>query len=59
MCPILYTSAYRTKSKLLKTMEIDKPYLEWVSYMPEITVKEYPVLRQNVPLGTRTYCTPE
>jgi len=40
-------------------MEIDEPCLEWVSYMPGITVKEYLVLSRNVPLGTVTYCTSE
>jgi len=40
-------------------MEIDEPYLEWVPCMCVTTVQEYPVLSQNVPLGTGTYYTPE
>ena len=40
-------------------MEINESCLEWVPYMPGTTVKEYPVLSRNVPLGIRTYCTPE
>jgi len=35
-------------------MEIDEPCLEWVPYMLGTTVKEYSVLRRNVPLGTGT-----
>jgi len=40
-------------------MGIDEPFLKWVLYMPGTTVKEYPVLSWNVPLGTGTYSTPE
>ena len=40
-------------------MEVDESCLEWIPYMPGTTVKEYPVLSQNVPLGIGTYCTPE
>jgi len=40
-------------------MEFDEPCLKWVMYMPGTTVQEYLVLSRNVPLGTRTYCTPK
>jgi len=40
-------------------MEFDEPYLEWLPYIPGTMVQEYPVLSQNVPLGTETYCTPK
>ena len=33
-------------------MEIHEPCLEWVSYIPGTTVKEYLILSQNIPLGT-------
>jgi len=39
-------------------MEIDEPCLEWVPYLPGTTVKEYPVLSRNVPLGSGTYLHP-
>ena len=40
-------------------MEIDEQCLEWVPYMPGTTVKEYPVLSRNAPLGTGTYYMPK
>ena len=42
-----------------KIIEIDESCLELVPHMPGTTVKEYPVLSRNVPLGTRTYYTLE
>jgi len=39
-------------------MKFDKPCLGWAPYMPGITIQEYPVLSQNVPLGTETYVRP-
>jgi len=55
LCP-LHTDQ---RVSYLKLMEFDEPCLEWVSYMPDITTKEYPVLSWNVPLDTGTYCTLE
>ena len=40
-------------------MEFDGPSLEWVPYLPGRTTKVYPMLNQNVLLGTGTYCMPE
>jgi len=40
-------------------MEFDESCLEWVQYLLRTTIKEYLVLRQNIPLGTGTYCMPE
>jgi len=42
-----------------KLMEINEQCLDWVAYMPETTVQEYPILSQNVPLGIGTYYMPE
>ena len=44
---------------ITKLMKFDEPCLGWAPYMPRTTVQEYPVLNQNVPLGTGTYCMPE
>ena len=57
MCPISHTSAYRPESKLLKTDGDRRTMLRMGLYMPGVTIKEYPVLSRNVPLGTGTYCT--
>ena len=56
MCPIPHTDR---RVSYWKLMGIDEPCLEWVPYMTGTTVKEYPVLSWNVPLGTGTYCTSE
>jgi len=37
----------------------DEPCLEWVPCMPGTTVQEYPVLSQNVPLGTELTICPK
>ena len=39
-------------------MEIDESCLEWVPYMPGTTIKKYPVLSRNIPLGTGFYYMP-
>jgi len=60
ICSIPYTSAYKSgEVGYWKLMVFDEPCLEWVLYMPETTVQDYPALSRNIPLGTRTYCMPD
>jgi len=40
-------------------MGLDEPCSEWVPCMLGTMVQENPVVSQNVPLGTGTYCMPE
>ena len=55
-----YTFAYKSSEVgYLKLMGIDEPCFEWCLCMPMTMVQEYPVLSQNVPLGTGTYYMPE
>ena len=51
MRPIPHIFTYRPESKLLKTDGAQRTMFRMVY--------EYPVLSQNVPLGTRTHYTPE
>jgi len=51
MRPIPHPSAYRPETKLLESDGAQRTMFRMVY--------EYPVLSQNVPLGTRTHYTPE
>ena len=59
--PISHTIYLRIQVErgwLLETDGVDEPCLEWVPCMLGTTVQAYPVLSQNVALGTGTYYKP-